>query len=85
MADSNAAKGPPIHTDFPLDTYSEPQKIKNLFSIILEQMWLWLTASPTIPSIIPDQNVDFLIYEIFQVVCVWVVNHVLIGHRVRVA
>jgi len=55
-----------------------------LFGVVLEKARVWAAFSAAIPSIVPDQTIDLLVKKEFEVVCMWVVDHVLVAHGVGV-
>lgn len=68
------------------------QIVENAVGIFADVCRAWVvTAEPSlnvgsaIAAIVPDQHVDALLKEEPQIKCVWVVDHVLIKHGVRVA
>lgn len=53
-----------------------------MFSIKLKGSWIRSTFSPSITSIVPNEAVNLFIKKIFEIVSMWVVDHMLISHGI---
>lgn len=85
MSGGDAPKGSPVHSYFPLDSNDKSQVVQDLFSISRELPGIRIAPGPPISLVIPDKTVDLLAQEVFQVVRMRVIYHILVGHGVRVA
>ena len=85
MTNSTASERSAVYSDLPFDANPQLQEVENLFSIFLKVAGLQRTLCSSISSVVPNKNIYVFIQKVFEIICMWIVNHVLICHSVRVA
>jgi len=87
----NAAEGSAVDAHFSFEAHFLSAKLEHSLAVLpnVVRRRHALTTEPTfatcVPSIVPKHHVDVLLEEETQVEGVWVVDHVLVEHCIRVA
>ena len=85
MSSCDVAQRPSVDTNFAARSYPQLKEIQNLLSILFKLLGAWFTFGAAIATIVPNETINLLIQEPFQVICVRIVDHMLIRHGIRIA
>jgi len=85
MSGADTTQRPSIHSNLPFDSYSQFQIVEHLFSIGSELPRVWSSFRPSISPVIPNQAIHLFVKEVLEVVSMWIIDHMLVCHRIWIA